>query len=60
MDYSLKRRARVHPAKTVAEAQSRDLLRNRLDGLYLAYVDVQRAQVRDLSSTADLRGGTGS
>ena len=54
VDVSQKRRARVHPAKTVAEAQYRDSLRNRLDGLYSAYVDVQRAQVRFLSSAADV------
>ncbi len=60
VDYSHKRKARVHQAKTVAEAQYRDSLRNRLDGLYSAYVDVQRAQVRFSPRQRTSRGGTGS
>jgi cobalt-zinc-cadmium efflux system outer membrane protein len=57
IDFSYRRQARIRSAdraKTVAEAQYQDAVRNRIDGLYSAYVDVQQAQERAISSAADL------
>ncbi len=57
VDVSHKRRSRPRPAgtaKTVAEAQYQDFMRNRIDSLYSAYVDAQESQERDLSSAANL------
>ncbi len=49
LDYSHKREVRARSAGTainVVEAQYQDAVRNRIDGLYTVYVDVQEAQER--------------
>src|SRR5262249_34126764 len=57
LDYSHKRKARVRSAvmaKTVAEAQFQDDVRNRIDGLYTVYVDAQQAKERVWWAKGDL------